>query len=434
MIVRLSRGCFLFLAAALLQPAFAETRVALVIGNAHYQEATPLANPVNDANLMKRVLELAKFDVIVRADVNQASLMEGIDEFVTRLRADRSAVGLVYYSGHGVQVDGVNYLVPIDASGKDTADMIPIDPLLQKLASEGNATSIIILDACRNNPFPSSRSLNGPRNLPIARGLARVEASYAGTYIAYATSPGEVATDGSGSNSPYTAALAEFMQQPGLSLEAVFKQVRLRVLKETSNKQKPWELSSLTREFYFRNAPQLNAPSSGTNCLAQPGPYQVVGVAGNDVLNIREQAGQQFRIVSTLRPGTSGITLEECKGSWCRIRHECSTGWAMSKFLGRGPGETAVESFSYGMDSSSQGLFRVSGVQFNDQLNVRGAPGASAALRGSIPPDAGDVEVHECNGANRLDERWCYVSFAGVEGWAHARFLVSQEDDESHPR
>lgn len=224
-------------------------RVALVIGNSKYQssDVPQLSNPVNDANSMADTLSRLGFDVTEVTDASQKQMNRAIAEFGTKLGPD--SVGLFYYAGHGVQMKGKNYLVPVDADITDAASIpaetVDVEVVLAQL--EGSPMSIIILDACRNNPFKKTRSIGGG-------GLAQMDAPK-GSFIAYATAPGQTAQDGSGANGLYTQALLKNIQTPGISLEEVFKRVRSDVSKQTQDAQIPWESTSLTGNFYFMSSP-----------------------------------------------------------------------------------------------------------------------------------------------------------------------------------
>jgi uncharacterized caspase-like protein/surface antigen len=244
----------LFLAALLLAPPLsppppaAEPRIALVIGNNAYTSLGPLSNPVNDMVLMAGTLRGLGFDVIERADADQVAMKRAIQDFGQRLEgAGRDAVGLFYFAGHGVQINGTNFLIPVGAEVAREPDVeieaVKLDWVLAQMEHARNRLNILILDACRNNPL--SRGLRSSE-----RGLSRVDAPR-GTLIAYATAPGSVSFDGDGRNSPYTEALAEAMQQPGLVAESAFRTVRVKVMEATGERQVPWESSSLTGEFYF---------------------------------------------------------------------------------------------------------------------------------------------------------------------------------------
>ena len=224
-------------------------RIALVIGNAAYQSA-PLANPANDAKLMIKTLGNLGFTVLSGVDVDQKRMKLLLREFGQKLdKSGPDAVGLFFYAGHGLQVGGRNYLLPVDAAIESEADVdieaVPADNVLSTMAFAGNRLNFVVLDACRNNPF--KRSFRS-----AARGLARMDAAR-GTLIAYATSPGDVALDGSDGNSPYTAALARALNETGMPVEKMFRNVRNSVMAATGEKQIPWESSSLTGgDFYFK--------------------------------------------------------------------------------------------------------------------------------------------------------------------------------------
>lgn len=236
--------------------AQAEERIALVVGNGAYTGVGPLDNPPADARLMAHALTEQGFEVFLLVDAGFREMVQGISDFGRRLReAGPDATGLFYYAGHGVQSFGTNFLVPVDASVTNAADLglvaVEAETVLRQMSSARNRTNIVILDACRNNPFEVLLDMND-------NGLAEMKAP-TGTYLAYATAPGEVALDGLTGNSPFTTALAENIRQPGQPIEALFKKVRNQVLDSTRGKQTPWDTSSLTREFYFEPPEVLTA-------------------------------------------------------------------------------------------------------------------------------------------------------------------------------
>jgi len=229
----------------------AEERLALVIGNSAYNAVSPLDNPVRDARLMAETLERLGFDVTLAADAKQIGMKRAIAQFGRKLRsAGEDATGLFYYAGHGVQSFGSNYLLPVDAALADAADLdlvaVEAQSVLRQMASARNRTNIVILDACRNNPFEAVADLN-------ESGLAEMKAP-TGTFLAYATAPGDVALDGKGENSPFTEALAREITVPGAPVEQVFKQVRRAVLEQSGGGQTPWDTSSLVSDFVFAAA------------------------------------------------------------------------------------------------------------------------------------------------------------------------------------
>ena len=247
--------------------ALAAPRVALVVGNGGYDPANivRLANPVNDARLMASALERVGFEVSLVTDAGQDAMRRAIKAFGKRLRgAGASAVGLFYYAGHGVEAGGSNYLIPIGAEVESAMDLqsdaVPAQWVLSRMEAAGNRLNMVILDACRNNPY-AGRVRGG------GRGLARMDAP-SGSLIAYSAGPGQVADDGEGEHSPYTRALAEALVEPGVKVEEVFKRVRVRVEDETGRRgrrQTPWESSSLRGDFYFVAPPPAGggAPGSG---------------------------------------------------------------------------------------------------------------------------------------------------------------------------
>jgi uncharacterized caspase-like protein len=235
----------------------AETRIALVIGNSDYSSG-PLPNPANDAKLIGDALTGLGFDVIARRNADQITMKRAIQEFGSRLeKAGPAAVGLFYYAGHGVQLSGRNYLIPttarIEREGDVEIEAVSADWVIEQMRYARNRLNIVILDACRNNPF--TRSMRS-----VDHGLATMDAP-AGILIAYSTAPGAVAADGTGRNSPYTEALTQAMRDMHEPVEQVFKHVRVGVMSATAGKQVPWESSSLTGDFYFA-APNKVAPET----------------------------------------------------------------------------------------------------------------------------------------------------------------------------
>jgi hypothetical protein len=224
-------------------------RLALVIGNAAYTTVTPLDNAVKDAVLMADSLEKVGFRVTLLTNAKQGELIKAISAFGRQLReGGENTTGLFYYAGHGVQSFGTNFLLPIDVELSDPADLslvaVPAQAILRQMSSARNRTNIVILDACRNNPFTNVPGFND-------NGLAEMDAP-TGTFLAYSTAPGETALDGENEpNSPFTAALARALPITGKPIEALFRDVRIEVLKATDGVQTPWDTSSLTVDFQF---------------------------------------------------------------------------------------------------------------------------------------------------------------------------------------
>jgi hypothetical protein len=248
--------------------AQAEPRIALVMGNSKYgSEIGALPNPANDAAVMAAALQQTGFQVIRITDADWKQMKRAIQDFGDKLNAaGPTATGLFFYAGHGVQVQGVNYLLPIGADISKEADVdiesISADAILKQMEFAGSRVNIVVLDACRNNPM--ARSFRS-----AARGLAPMQAAQ-GSFIAYSTSPGSVAADGSGANSPYTAALAKTIAQPGVGIEEAFRIVRTEVMAATKDQQIPWDSSSLTAPFFFKPAQFSTASQPAAVPVAKP--------------------------------------------------------------------------------------------------------------------------------------------------------------------
>jgi TPR repeat protein/uncharacterized caspase-like protein len=241
--------------------ACAEKRVALIVGNSAYQNVTPLDNPKHDATLMAETLRSLGFTLVgggALLDLDKSGIDRAVQNFGNLLQG--TDVGLFYYAGHGVQVRGVNYLVPVDANPTRESDvdfqLLDTNLVLRQMESAGTKLNVVILDACRNNPF-------GGRGLrATGSGLAQMQAPE-GTLISFATQPGSVAQDGSSGNSPYTKALAQTVKRPGLGIFDAFNEVGLAVMQATGNAQQPWLSASPIRgSFYFGGAPASGPPTA----------------------------------------------------------------------------------------------------------------------------------------------------------------------------
>jgi hypothetical protein len=226
--------------------AIGAPRIALVIGNAQYTKAARLENPANDARGMANALAAAGFKVDLQLDAPRLQMAQAIDRFVGQLASEK-AVGLFYFAGHGMQFSWRNYLLPVDASiarmEDVTASAIDVNGLLEGITRAANPMNVIILDACRENPF--GRDFRVPQ-----KGLSQLDAP-PGTLLAYATAPGNVASDGSGANGLYTENLLREIPAPDAKIEDVFKRVRLAVRRRSNGRQIPWESTSLEEDFYF---------------------------------------------------------------------------------------------------------------------------------------------------------------------------------------
>jgi hypothetical protein len=331
-------------ASALAGSAQAERRVALVIGNGAYK-AGPLKNPPNDARDMAASLKSLGFEVILSENAGLAQMEQAVDQFWISLK--KGGVGLFFFAGHGLQVKGVNYLVPVDANIQVEQDVkvrcLDVNLVLGRMEDAGNPLNLVILDACRNNPFARAWRSSG-------QGLAKMDAP-TGTLIAYATAPDSVAADGAGKNGVYTSHLLRYMRTPGLTIENVLKQTRVAVLNETGRKQIPWEASSLTGDFFFSGPspapaaqplavlplPSVPAPqqlASAARPNAQPEQYLAAGLVGRYAVILPETGAsglnfefslQNGRLAATTSGWTGGVTPIEVgnvriEGSTLRFR------------------------------------------------------------------------------------------------------------------
>ena len=226
-------------------------RVALVLGNSSYQGIDDLPNVRNDVRLITKKLRSLGFETKIALNSSRKQMLMNIREFGGRL--NETDVALFYYAGHAIAYGNANYLIPSSGAGKlDKTtlefDAVELDRVLAEMRDSGAAVNIVIMDACRDNPFKQS---SATRSIGNTQGLQAPAAQVKGMYIAYSTSPGTVALDGEYSNSPYTRALAQYIDQPGLGINEIFTKVRRSVIETTDNAQVPWEQSSLTDEFYF---------------------------------------------------------------------------------------------------------------------------------------------------------------------------------------
>ena len=269
-----------------------ERRVALVIGNAAYQNTAPLTNPINDAQDMARVLKDLQFQVILKTNATLDTMAAALFTFGEQLKG--GGVGLFYYSGHGLQVKGEHYLIPVDANIVREDDIkrktINARDVLDKMDEAKSHLNLVFLDACRNNPFP--RSVRA-----VSRELVGMNAP-TGTLLVFATNPDNVASDGTGRNGVYTKHLLQYITQPGLEVGMLLRRVRTAVKDETGGQQVPWENGSIEGEFYFTgmsgvpavtplvSSPSVPSPSTGTQVAVGIYPQQPQAppatIVGND--------------------------------------------------------------------------------------------------------------------------------------------------------
>jgi uncharacterized caspase-like protein len=294
-------------------------RVALVIGNSAYA-VNPLRNPVNDARDIGAALREVGFEVSSLQDASREQMEKGITDFGRALKA--GGTGLFYYAGHGVQMKGRNYLIPVGVSIEEADEVsykaVDADLVLAKMESAGNGTNIIILDACRNNPFPGADRAVG------SRGLAVVGVQPAGSYIIYATQPNATAQDGTGRNGVFTRNLLAHIRTAGLDVDLMVRRVRDGVKAETNGTQVPWSNSSLS------SAGFMFVPGGGSSSAATPAaePAQVVASA-KPRLRVARSYGSL--VISAATAGTlylDGVSLGELRGPSSTMSRRASGDWS----------------------------------------------------------------------------------------------------------
>jgi caspase domain-containing protein len=250
--------------------AQAQNRVALVIGQSAYQKVVQLPNTANDAKQMTALLSQAGFNVTTASDLSQTAMRQAIGEFAAKVaQSGPQTIAAVFYAGHGLQIDGENFLVPVDVDPQRESDIpleaVRLNDLMNTLGALPTTMRIYMLDACRNNPFPSIAGTAG-------KGLAMVDtrAGAQGSFISFSTSPGAEAEDGTGADSPYTTALLQ-VARDAVPIEEAFKRVRVAVARDTDGRQIPWESSSLTADFrFFGDSGQSTPVGGATTPSANP--------------------------------------------------------------------------------------------------------------------------------------------------------------------
>jgi uncharacterized caspase-like protein len=319
--LRLLVSVFCCLLPLLVSAAQAERRVALIIGNGRYAAVPGLDNPENDASDIGAALRGLGFEVEIASDAGRAAMDGAIGRFGQK--AYGADIALLFYSGHGMQVDGENYLLPVDfqpsGAGNPMTGALRLSAAMQAMA--GAANKIIILDACRDNPFVAKlRSLGNPRSIgpglaavstgeryrALGSGLAQPSAGEAGTLIAFSTSPGSVASDGSGRHSPFTAALLQYLASPGLGIQQVLTYVRRAVITATGGRQTPWDNSSLLQDIVLR--PPATASAAASSPTQIPGTSNKAQLSGRWLTTLTcpafsDARGYTLHFVATIENG-----------------------------------------------------------------------------------------------------------------------------------
>ncbi len=297
----------------MMNPLATADSVALVIGNGAYQHAPALSNPPNDANMIATTLEGLGFRVFRGMDLNREEMERALRNFAKALKG--AEAGLFFYAGHSLQVEGKNYLLPVEAKLIDEIDLefeaIDLNSVL-RIMERSTKTNLVFLDACRDNPLARNlvRSM-GTRSAAIGRGLARVEAGV-GTLIAYSTQPGNVALDGEGENSPFTTALLEHIGKPDIDVAAMLRRVRQGVIEATNGNQVPWSHSSLTGDFHFVIGGDTTVTVEVPPALSRPFDDRVLELAfWNSVKNSEDAA--QFEAYLKRYPQGTFVQLAQIK-------------------------------------------------------------------------------------------------------------------------
>lgn len=317
---------------------FAGERVALVIGNSRYEHVSYLPNAAQDAEELSRSLRGLGFRVLLGTDLSRSEILTLAQDMQKTLMPDD--IAMFYFSGHAVQFGAENFLIPVDAFGRDEETIRQRSVKLQTILAEMESKSdrnIVILDACRNNPFDlpdTARSIGG-----ATRGLAKVNAGV-GSFIAYSTQPGNVAQDGKGRNSPFTAALLRYLPSKDDDLHEVMRKVRRDVVAETNSSQIPWENSSLIERIYLASrtdgespdpAPQLQSPQSSWPSYT----YEVAGLDpnGDGFLALRNGTSASASRLSKMTEGTRLQVIGQ-DGVWFNVRTIAgAVGWAHSNWI-----------------------------------------------------------------------------------------------------
>jgi uncharacterized caspase-like protein len=313
---------------------------AFVVGNANYVDVDRLRNPANDARDLADRLKALGYEVTLGLDLGRREFLAKFQAFTLSLQPDD--LSLVYFAGHGVQIGGENYLFPVDArvtkEGDARTELVPLNQLLADL-SRATRVRIVVLDACRNNPYAEEiAKAQETRGLGMSRGLARVYAGV-GSFIAFSTQPNNVAFDGAGRNSPFADALLRHISTPGVDVHAVMRQVRQDVQRTTGEKQIPWESSSLIEEVNFAKntgqEPRAEAVRPVIPKAADTYSY-VTGLdpKGDNFLALRSAPGAEGVRIATMGPDTL-LKVVESRGVWRRVvLLDGSSGWAHGTWIG----------------------------------------------------------------------------------------------------
>lgn len=448
-------------------------RVALVIGNSAYQHVGKLANPANDAAALAQSLERLGFAVTRLGDITGAEMRGALRDF--ELAASGAEIALVYYAGHGMEMNGINYLIPVDAALKRDTHVEDEAVSLARVqrAVEGASTlRLVLLDACRNNPFVAQMERNEARR-SIGRGLARVEPP-AQTLVAYAAKGGTTADDGDGDHSPYASALLEHMETPGLEINFLFRLVHDAVVEDTGGRQEPFVYGSLgATEIYLKPAVETPDEVAGPTPPPTQAPLPDAAPETSDhladadyfaaITANTQEAYRAFLGKHPTSPRAAQVTallsaLVESQ-VWQSVGEQ-DTIAAYQRYLAAFPNGVYAADARIQMerlidlnrqvasrdpdplpkpvpnptpvptpvpDNCGQPLgdYSVVGVAANDVLWVRTRPNRNANTTGSLPPGAQGVAVGRCVDVSGYSKPWCEVRYQCISGWAYSRYLAT---------
>lgn len=420
-----------------------EKRVALVVGNSRYAHAPLLPNPEHDARAIAAKLSGLGFAVDLRIDVSKNDLDQALRRFGRRLQ--QADVALFYYAGHGMQVDGLNYLIPVEANPRQKRDLyyetVELTHVLQEM--EGAAkVRLVFLDACRDNPLVENlaASLRKTRSGSVGRGLAPVDAAI-GTLISYATKDGHVAADGEGKNSPYAAALLEHLADSGLEIGLMLRSVRKDVIARTNGAQTPWEYGSLLGRFYF--APPQETDQAPAADAAQHGQGELL--LWRSVMDSQDVVLYDEYLKRYPQGQFAGVAQRKKESVRWKNASQQDTSAAYRAYLdaypqGRYAGTARKKLAALAIPAEpppqpakppppqraggSAYYFDVAQVASYDVLNIRRLPRASSPKVGEIPYN-GRCVVDLRETAKYAGNTWRRIEYGPYEGWVNSRFLTA---------
>ena len=450
---RISRTTLLgLLASCLIASIGMAERVALVIGNSDYANATRLTNPSNDAQAVADKLRSIGFKVFHHENLTGQEFRIALGDFTEA--ALRSEMAMVFYAGHGIEMDGRNYLIPVDAKMKSQAtaqfETVSLSDILNSVRQAGKL-GMVLLDACRDNPFATTMVRNNGTRA-VSRGLASVALEQeSGILVSFAAQAGSTADDGQGTHSPYTQALLSVMDEPGLEINQVFRKVRARVRAATDGRQTPIERMQLPDEdiFLVPAAQSVESTTTTTPAPVQPSPQEDPLLAYLDAIQTPGDAALKdfvrrwpthpkaadARKILTSRAETSFWKKTQSTNS-VESYQSYLTVFPEGQYIGeatqrlaalsqpapalapttpsRGPEFDKVRDWC----PKDDGNWSVVNIQQNDTLFLRAGPDKNAAAIGELPWNAEGVKVESCTGNN-----WCKVTYGCVEGYSFGRYL-----------